>query len=154
MRLLERVLNTENLQPVEVARFTNAAARMMDVYQAGCLTLQKLKSGGTQRVEVQYQQVNVGSGGQAVVAGRVGGLANAEEGYWQKRTMNPMRNGRRGWLKNGNPPGDWMTAPRCGARTRHPMDLSGAGELDGLTGGVRKRLASSWRRIGGGGKRC
>ncbi len=25
---------------------------------------------------------------------------------------------RRGWLKNGNPPGDYMSAPRCGARTR------------------------------------
>ena len=42
---------------------------MMDVYQAGCLTLQKLKTGGTQRVLVQH--VNVGAGGQAVVAGRV-----------------------------------------------------------------------------------
>lgn len=68
MRLLERVNNAADLQPVEVVRFTNGAARMMDVYQAGCLTLQKLKSGGTQRVEVQYQQVNVGAGGQAVVA--------------------------------------------------------------------------------------
>ncbi len=25
---------------------------------------------------------------------------------------------RRGWLKNGNPPGDYLNAPRCGARTR------------------------------------
>src|SRR5690349_15840532 len=25
---------------------------------------------------------------------------------------------RRGWLKNGNPPGDFMNAPRCGAKTR------------------------------------
>jgi hypothetical protein len=25
---------------------------------------------------------------------------------------------RRGWLKNGNPPGDLAAAPRCGARTR------------------------------------
>lgn len=33
-----------------------------------------------------------------------------------------MHNGahaqRRGWLKNGNPPGDYSKAPRCGARTR------------------------------------
>lgn len=71
MRLLERSA-TPNLPPGEVARFTNAAARMMDVYQAGCLTLQKLKTRGTQRVLVQYQQVNVGDGGQAVVAGRIG----------------------------------------------------------------------------------
>jgi len=25
---------------------------------------------------------------------------------------------RRGWLKYGNPPGDFMKAPRCGAKTR------------------------------------
>ncbi|WP_420818736.1 HGGxSTG domain-containing protein [Occallatibacter savannae] len=25
---------------------------------------------------------------------------------------------RRGWLRNLNPPGDFSTAPRCGARTR------------------------------------
>ena len=25
---------------------------------------------------------------------------------------------RRGWFKNGNPPGDFMKAPRCGAKTR------------------------------------
>jgi hypothetical protein len=25
----------------------------------------------------------------------------------------------RGWLRNGNPPGDYRAAPRCGARTRH-----------------------------------
>lgn len=31
--------------------------------------------------------------------------------------MNPM-NGARGWLNNGNPPGDWSTARRCGAMTR------------------------------------
>jgi hypothetical protein len=72
MRLLEESA-TPNLPPGEVARFTNAAARLIDVYQSGCLTLQKLKTRGTQRVLVQYQQVNVGDGGQAVVAGRIGG---------------------------------------------------------------------------------
>ncbi len=25
---------------------------------------------------------------------------------------------RRGWLRNGNPPGDFTKAPRCGAKTR------------------------------------
>lgn len=25
---------------------------------------------------------------------------------------------RRGWLKNGNPPGNFFSAPRCGAKTR------------------------------------
>jgi hypothetical protein len=32
------------LQPGEVARFTNAAARMMDVFQQGCQTMLKLKA--------------------------------------------------------------------------------------------------------------
>jgi len=33
--------------------------------------------------------------------------------------MNPKGSlPRRGWLRNGNPPGDPFTAPRCGARTR------------------------------------
>lgn len=75
MKLLR--MSTENglrpLQPGEVARFTNAAGRMMDVYQKACLTLLKLKNRGAQRVEVQYQQINVGPGGKALVTGRVGG---------------------------------------------------------------------------------
>jgi len=58
-----------------VVKYINAAARLMDVYQNGCLTLQKLKMRGTQRVVVQYQQVNVGDGGQAVVAGKLGARA-------------------------------------------------------------------------------
>ena len=33
-------------QPGEVARLTNAAARMMDAYQNGCLVHQKLKTSG------------------------------------------------------------------------------------------------------------
>jgi hypothetical protein len=71
LRLLEKSDN-DQLQPGEIARFTNGAARLMDVYQNGCLVLQKLKAKGTQRVLVQYQQVNVGDGGQAVVTGRMG----------------------------------------------------------------------------------
>jgi hypothetical protein len=71
MRLLERLASAE-LQPVDLARLTNAAARMMEVYQQAGLVLQKLKTGGAQRVLVQYQQVNVEAGAQAVVAGKVG----------------------------------------------------------------------------------
>jgi len=71
MRLLEQS-RTPHLPPGEAVRSTNAAARMMDVYQNACLTLQKMKTKGTQRVIVQYQQVKVADGGQAVVAGRVG----------------------------------------------------------------------------------
>ncbi len=59
----------------------NAAARLMDAFQAGCLTLQKLKTKGQQRVVVQYQQVNVTGGGQAVVTGTVrGGSGRAGRG--------------------------------------------------------------------------
>jgi hypothetical protein len=61
-----------------------AAARMLDVYQNGCLVLQKLKTKGTQRVVVQYQQVNVNEGGQAVVAGKVG--ARVRRGRARKRS--------------------------------------------------------------------
>jgi hypothetical protein len=32
---------------------------------------------------------------------------------------------RRGWLKHGNPPGDVLTAPRCGARTRRGTSCQG-----------------------------
>jgi hypothetical protein len=70
MRLLEPMASG-TLPPTDVPRYTNAAARMMEVFQAGCLTLLKLKTGGTQRVDVRYQQVNVATGGQAVVAGQV-----------------------------------------------------------------------------------
>lgn len=71
MKLLAKA-DEFRLPPVEAARLANAAARMMDVYQNACITLQKLKTKGTQRVVVQYQQVNVATGGQAVVAATVG----------------------------------------------------------------------------------
>ena len=49
----------------------NTAARLMDAYQRGLLTLDRLRNGGRQMVTVQH--VNVSAGGQAVVAGTVGG---------------------------------------------------------------------------------
>ena len=73
MELLVRLEEAVRLPPGETARLTNAVARLFEVYQSGCLVLQKLKTGGTQRVVVQYQQrVNVANGGQAVVAGKLG----------------------------------------------------------------------------------
>jgi len=50
---------------VEACRLTNAAARLMSVFQDGLLTLQRLRSGGNQTVTVQH--VNVASGAQAVI---------------------------------------------------------------------------------------
>ncbi len=64
----------------------------MDVYQNACLTLQKLKMDGTQRVLVQYQQVNVGPGGQAMVAGRVS-RGSPKRGGVEKMGDEPMSNG-------------------------------------------------------------
>jgi hypothetical protein len=32
---------------------------------------------------------------------------------------------RRGWLRNGNPPGDYSKAPRCGAKTRRGTACQG-----------------------------
>ncbi len=46
---------------VEEARLANAAARMMQVFQEGLLTLQKLKTGGRQTMLVQHVQVSEGS---------------------------------------------------------------------------------------------
>jgi len=58
-----------NTNVAELTRWTNAAVRLFEGSQSAALTLQKLQTGGTQRVLVQYQQqVNVGNGGQAVVA--------------------------------------------------------------------------------------
>jgi hypothetical protein len=51
--------------PVEAARLTNAAVRLMATYQQGMLTLQRLRTGGAQTVTVQH--VHVGEGAQAVI---------------------------------------------------------------------------------------
>lgn len=50
---------------IEKARMLNLACRMMETYQKGLLTFQRLRSNGEQRITVQY--INVGEGGQAVV---------------------------------------------------------------------------------------
>jgi hypothetical protein len=66
MRLVARV-GSEQLPIVEMARLSNAAARMMQVFQEGLLALHKLRTGGKQTVVVQHVQVS--EGGQAVIAG-------------------------------------------------------------------------------------
>ncbi|HEV7267248.1 MAG TPA: hypothetical protein VGN83_20385 [Falsiroseomonas sp.] len=53
----------------EAARMATTAARLMDAYQRGLLTLDRLRTGGKQTVVVQH--VTVADGGQAVVAGTV-----------------------------------------------------------------------------------
>jgi len=55
------------------AKRLNAAARCMEAYQQGLLTLRKLRQNGNQRITVQY--VNVSNGSQAVI----GNLARGGE---------------------------------------------------------------------------
>lgn len=55
---------------IEASRMANTAARLLDAYQRGLLTLERMRNGGRQTVTVQH--VNVSAGGQAVVAGAMG----------------------------------------------------------------------------------
>ena len=59
----------QQIQSIEAARMATAAARLMDTYQRGLLTLDRLRNGGRQVVTVQHVQVN--DGGKAIVAGTV-----------------------------------------------------------------------------------
>ena len=56
---------------IEASRTANTAARLMETYQRGLLTLERMRNGGRQVVTVRH--LNVAAGGQAVVAGTVGG---------------------------------------------------------------------------------
>ena len=63
---------------VEQVRLLNAGARFMETFQKGMLTLHKVRTGGKQTVIVQH--VHVTEGGQAVVAGSVGGRETPDGG--------------------------------------------------------------------------
>lgn len=65
--LMAQAGNTRD--PVEKCRLINCAARLMDVYQKGMITLNRLHSGGQQFMTVQHVQVS--DGGQAVINGSV-----------------------------------------------------------------------------------
>jgi hypothetical protein len=72
LRLMDRALSCEaggrsmrEGDSVEACRLANTATRLMSVYQDGLLTLQRLRTGGTQTVTVQH--VNVAPGAQAVI---------------------------------------------------------------------------------------
>jgi hypothetical protein len=77
MKHLERSLS-DRLPPAEQVRYTNAAARLMDVYREGLLAWRRLKCGTTQTVVVQH--VQVASGGKALVAGSVTGARKGTQG--------------------------------------------------------------------------
>lgn len=87
MRLLNRALSYEaehrHLAPghsVEACRLANTSARLMSVFQDGLLTLQRLRSGGSQTVTVQHVNV-VQPGAQAVIGSvKTGGRARSIRG--------------------------------------------------------------------------
>jgi hypothetical protein len=68
---------------VQGTRLAGAIARMSGSYQSGMTTMQRLRSGGTQRVIVQH--VTVSEGGQAVVAGQVETGSPAPRGRSRRR---------------------------------------------------------------------
>ena len=52
------------------------------------------------------------------------------------------RTQRRGWLRNGNPPGDFLKAQRCGAKTRRGTACQGPAMRNGccrMHGGLSTR---------------
>ena len=69
--LLERFENSGHVAlSVEAGRMATCASRLMLSFQAGLTAVAKLRGGGTQTVVVKHlQQVAVGEGGRAVVAG-------------------------------------------------------------------------------------
>ena len=61
-------------QSIEYARLTGTATKLMRAFQDGALTIQRLRTGGSQTVTVQH--VHVGQGAQAVIGNvQPGGLA-------------------------------------------------------------------------------
>jgi hypothetical protein len=62
-------LRTDDGANLRVTRLAGAASRLMQAYQQGMVTLDRLRTGNKQTIIVQHVQVN--DGGQAVVAGKV-----------------------------------------------------------------------------------
>jgi hypothetical protein len=76
---VSRSATADNLVPrqgshnVEAARLTYAAGKLMGAFNDAVLTVQRRRSGGRQVVQVIHQQVAVGAGGKAVIAGSLKG---------------------------------------------------------------------------------
>jgi len=62
---------------IEAARLAHAAGKLMGAFADTVLTVQRRRSGGKQVVQVIHQQVAVGAGGKAIVAGAVKGRGKA-----------------------------------------------------------------------------
>ena len=74
---------------VEAARLGNAAVRAFGGYDDGWLALDRIRRGGKQTVTVVHQNVAVGPGGQAVVAGAVRGRGTRGKGTGGGRKNGP-----------------------------------------------------------------
>ncbi len=84
--LMQRDMDRLQSLNVEICRLAGTITRMMNTYQQGMTTLQKMRTGGTQRVIIErMQQVNVGDGGQAVVANEIKAKPKAGSGGRRKR---------------------------------------------------------------------
>jgi hypothetical protein len=62
-------MRTDDGANLRATRLAGAASRLMQAYQQGMVTLDRLRTGNKQTIIVQHVQVN--EGGQAVVAGKV-----------------------------------------------------------------------------------
>ena len=62
---------------VEAARMAQSAVKLMGASADAVLAIQRRRSGGKQVVQVIHQQVAVGAGGKAIVAGTVKGRRKA-----------------------------------------------------------------------------
>src|SRR5262249_40902169 len=65
--------NAWSAHSVEAARLAHAAGKLMGAFGDTVLTVQRRRNGGKQVVQVVHQQVAVGAGGKAIVAGAVRG---------------------------------------------------------------------------------
>ena len=94
--------------------YINGGTKLSRVFANQMEVLKKYRGKGQQKIVVEHVHVN--EGGQAIV-----GVVNpGEEGVMTKNVNEPHANREKKTtlLRNGNPQGDPMNAPRCGAMTR------------------------------------
>jgi len=98
--------------------FAAIAARLMARYRQGALALPKLRKDvddGIDKVIFDWGDDDEGEGSGNDNGPDPADPAGGPAGAPGAAIASPPRRGR---LKNGNPPGDYLAAPRCGAKTR------------------------------------
>jgi len=93
------------------------ATRRMRLFNEQLEVMQKLK-GKAGQPKVTVEHVHVYQGGQAIVGAVNAGKEGRRGGGAMTKPEKAPQEPRRGWLKNGNRPGDFSNVPRCGAKTR------------------------------------